>query len=91
MTLTLEQLNAATEAEAAQMLDGLYEHSAWIARSALSHRPFRSPAHLKYTMARIVADAGRDEQLALIRAHPELAGKAMVSNCLLYTSPSPRD
>jgi N-carbamoyl-L-amino-acid hydrolase len=86
MPLTLEQINAATPAEAAALLDGLYEHSPWIAEAALSQRPFRSLAHLKQVMAQIVRDAGREPQLALIRAHPELAGKAMVSNTLTAES-----
>ena len=86
MPLTLEQLNAAPAAEAARMLNGIYEHSPWIAQAALAQRPFRSFAHLKHAMARIVSDAGRDAQLALIRAHPELAGKAMVSKTLTAES-----
>ena len=47
MALTLQQLNAAGAGEAAQLLDGLYEHSPWIAQAALAHRPFQSLAHLK--------------------------------------------
>ena len=46
MALTLEQLNTAGAAEALQLLDGLYEHSPWIAEQALAQRPFRSLAHL---------------------------------------------
>jgi beta-ureidopropionase / N-carbamoyl-L-amino-acid hydrolase len=88
MHLTLEQLNAAGGQEAARLLDGLYEHSPWIAEAALAHRPFKSLAHLKCVMARIVADAGSEAQLALIRAHPELAGKAMVGNQLTAESTS---
>ena len=86
MALTLDQLNAASVAEAAQLLDGLYEHSPWIAQSALNERPFESLAHLKHAMARVVAGAGREAQLALIRAHPELAGKAMVDQTLTTES-----
>ena len=86
MALTLEQLNAASTAQASEWLDGLYEHSPWIAQAALAHRPFRSLPHLKHAMAQIVHDAGRDAQVALIRAHPELAGKAMVSNTLTAES-----
>ncbi|NML43635.1 2-oxo-4-hydroxy-4-carboxy-5-ureidoimidazoline decarboxylase [Ramlibacter sp. G-1-2-2] len=86
MALTLNQLNAASEAEAAQMLDGLYEHSPWIAQAALAQRPFKSLGHLKQVMATIVREAGLDRQLALIRAHPELAGKAMVSKTLTAES-----
>jgi N-carbamoyl-L-amino-acid hydrolase len=82
----LEQLNTAGAGEAARLLDGLYEHSPWIAQAALERRPFRSLAHLKHAMASVVAEAGLDAQLALIRAHPELAGKAMVSRTLTAES-----
>ena len=86
MTLSLEQLNAAPVAQAAQMLDGLYEHSPWIAQRALAQRPFRSLARLKHAMVQVLKAAGVDAQLALIRAHPELAGKAMVSKSLTAES-----
>jgi N-carbamoyl-L-amino-acid hydrolase len=86
MTLQLEQLNKAATAEALQLLDGLYEHSPWIAEGALKMRPFVSWAHLKHAMAQVLNEAGRDAQIALIRAHPELAGKAMVRNELTAES-----
>ncbi|WP_310564668.1 2-oxo-4-hydroxy-4-carboxy-5-ureidoimidazoline decarboxylase [Hydrogenophaga sp.] len=86
MPLTLDQLNAAPLPEALQMLDGLYEHSPWIAERALAQRPFASLAQLKHTMTRVLDEAGLEPQLALIRAHPELAGKAMVSQTLTAES-----
>ncbi|MEP6825532.1 MAG: 2-oxo-4-hydroxy-4-carboxy-5-ureidoimidazoline decarboxylase, partial [Ramlibacter sp.] len=86
MEPTLEQINAAPAGEAARLLDGIYEHSPWIAQAALAQRPFGSPAHLKHAMARIVAEAPPEQQLALIRAHPELAGKAMVARALTAES-----
>ena len=86
MPFTLDQLNAAPQAEAEQMLDGLYEHTPWIAAEALRQRPFRSLAHLKHAMAEVLAQASAEQQLALIRAHPELAGKAMVSKTLTAES-----
>ncbi len=86
MTLTLAQLNGASPADAAAMLDGLYEHSPWIAQRALARRPFATLAQLKRAMVEVLQEAGRDAQLALIRAHPELAGKAMVSRSLTAES-----
>jgi N-carbamoyl-L-amino-acid hydrolase len=86
MPLTLDQLNAAPLPEALHMLDGLYEHSPWIAERALALRPFASLAQLKHAMTRVLDDAGVGPQLALIRAHPELAGKAMVSKTLTAES-----
>ena len=84
--MTLDQLNAAPTPEALQLLDGLYEYSPWIAEQALTQRPYLSLAQLKHAMAHIVAQAGIAPQLALIRAHPELAGKAMVSQSLTAES-----
>ncbi len=86
MPITLNQLNAASLDDAQKMLDGLYEHSPWIASAVLHQRPFVSLTQLKYAMAEIVAKSDRAAQLGLIRAHPELAGKAMVSNALTAES-----
>ncbi|WP_390345790.1 2-oxo-4-hydroxy-4-carboxy-5-ureidoimidazoline decarboxylase [Variovorax boronicumulans] len=84
--LTLAQLNAAGPAAAVAMLDGVYEHSPWIAQRALAQRPFRSLAHLKHALVQALAASSADEQIGLIRAHPELAGKAMVSKTLTAES-----
>ncbi|HYP84322.1 2-oxo-4-hydroxy-4-carboxy-5-ureidoimidazoline decarboxylase [Variovorax sp.] len=86
MTLSIEQINAANPADAAALLDGTYEHSPWIAQRAMASRPFRSLAHLKHALVQAVAKATAEEQLSLIRAHPELAGKAMVSKTLTAES-----
>jgi len=86
MPLTLDQLNAAPAAEAEQMLDGLYEHTPWIAAEALRARPFKSLAQLKHAMAEVLARGTTEQHLALIRAHPELAGKAMVAKTLTAES-----
>ncbi len=86
MSITLEQVNSAPHAEAMALLDGLYEHSPWIAERALQARPFQSLAHLKHAMTRVLDEADPEAQVALIRAHPELAGKAMVSQSLTAES-----
>jgi N-carbamoyl-L-amino-acid hydrolase len=84
--LTLQQLNAASQPEFAALLEGTYEHSPWIAERGWDKRPFRSLAHLKLALVEVVREAGREAQLKLIRAHPELAGKAMVSKTLTVES-----
>nr|WP_315227850.1 2-oxo-4-hydroxy-4-carboxy-5-ureidoimidazoline decarboxylase [uncultured Limnohabitans sp.] len=85
-TITLNQINTLPRAEAAALLTGLYEHSDWIAEQALDARPFASAAALKHAMVKVLEKAGRAPQLALVRAHPELAGKAMVSKSLTAES-----
>ena len=72
--MTLDDLNSAPLAQAQAMLAGLYEHSDWIAEQALTERPFQSLAHLQYAMCRVLDAAGRDAQLALLRAHLMKAG-----------------
>lgn len=86
MSLTIAQLNAAAPAEAVALLDGIYEHSPWIAERALAARPFRSLSHLKHALVQALAASSAEEQVGLIRAHPELAGKAMVSKTLTAES-----
>jgi len=86
MTLTLQQLNETSYSDALQSLEGLFEHSPWVMDRALSKRPFASLAQLKYVLATVVSTASSDEQLSLIRAHPELAGKAMVAKTLTSES-----
>ena len=86
MTLTIPQLNAVPADTAVALLDGLYEHSPWIARAALARRPFSDLAHLRGALADATRAGGRDAQLALLRAHPRLAGKAMVAGTLTAES-----
>ncbi|RZU02390.1 2-oxo-4-hydroxy-4-carboxy-5-ureidoimidazoline decarboxylase [Rivibacter subsaxonicus] len=83
---TLAQINAAGADEFVALLAGTYEHSPWIARAAAARRPFASLAQLKHALVRAVREAPREAQLGLIRAHPELAGKAMVSQSLTAES-----
>ncbi|MEZ5649260.1 MAG: 2-oxo-4-hydroxy-4-carboxy-5-ureidoimidazoline decarboxylase [Burkholderiaceae bacterium] len=84
--LSLARLNAADVAGFEALLDGIYEHSPWVARAAADERPFASLAHLKFALAKAVRVADVQAQLALIRAHPELAGKAMVARTLTVES-----
>lgn len=53
---------------------GVFEHSPWVAERAWRRQPFASVDALHGEMMAVVRAASRDEQLALIRAHPELAG-----------------
>jgi N-carbamoyl-L-amino-acid hydrolase len=82
----LDTLNAANVAEFVALLDGTYEHSPWIAERVAGARPFATLSALKVALARVVREASIDEQLGLIRAHPELAGKAAVAGQLTAES-----
>ena len=84
--LTLEQVNAASAAEFVKLLEGTYEHSPWVAELAAPKRPFASFAALKQALVESVRGIGHEAQLKLIRAHPELAGKAMVAKNLTAES-----
>ena len=83
---TLDQINAAAPDEFVRLLDGAYEHSPWVAERALARRPFASLAQLKVALSDAVRDAGRELQLALVRAHPELAAKPSVATALTAES-----
>lgn len=78
MHYTLDQLNSIPLDAFVAALSGIFEHSPWVAELAARERPFASIDALHRTMSGIVERAGDDRQLALINAHPELAGKAAV-------------
>ena len=86
MALTIDQLNTASAADAVTLLDGIYEHSPWVAEAALAERPFQSLQHLKHALAQAVTHAPPELQFSLIRMHPELAGKQMETGTLTAES-----
>jgi len=77
-TYNLSQLNSMDAAQFVQVLGGIYEHSPWVAEQAATQRPFASAEALATAMRNAVDTAGIEPQLNLVRAHPELAGKAAV-------------
>jgi N-carbamoyl-L-amino-acid hydrolase len=83
---TLQDLNSSPAAAFVDTLRGIYEHSPWIPERAASQRPFASVSALKFALQTVVAKATIDEQLGLIRAHPELAGKAAIAGQLTEES-----
>jgi OHCU decarboxylase len=80
--LTVEALNAMGEADFIGALDGLYEHSPWVVQRAHARRPFRDRDDLHAAMTATLREASQTDRLALIRAHPELAGKAAIAGDL---------
>ncbi|MDE2146447.1 MAG: allantoate amidohydrolase, partial [Burkholderiales bacterium] len=81
----LQDLATADRAAFVAALDGVYEHSPWVAEAAWARRPaagWPGPAALAQALAGAVREAGRERQLALLRAHPELAGRAAVARPL---------
>ncbi|MEA3054236.1 MAG: 2-oxo-4-hydroxy-4-carboxy-5-ureidoimidazoline decarboxylase [Sphingomonadales bacterium] len=64
-------------------MSALFEHSPWVEARA-DARPSSGNRHAD--LMAVVHEAGREEQIALIRAHPELAGKAAVDGHLTGAS-----
>ena len=75
-TLTLDHLNGMDEAAFTEALGDVFEHSPWVAQTASVARPFASLKALHDAMVAAVDRAGDERQLALIKLHPDLAGKA---------------
>ena len=76
--ISLQELNALPAAQFVATLAGVFERSPWVAERVASARPFASVPQLHEAMCAAVGSASLDEQLALIRAHPELAGRAAI-------------
>ena len=72
--VALEAVSSLGKAEFVARLGGVFEHSPWVAERAWQRRPFRSVDELHRAMMSAVENATEEEKLALVRAHPELAG-----------------
>ncbi len=79
MSLTLQQLNALPRDEFVRVVSPIFEHSPWIAERGESGRPFATRAALHEALCEVVRRASPDEQLTLIRAHPDLVGRAVLT------------
>jgi 2-oxo-4-hydroxy-4-carboxy-5-ureidoimidazoline decarboxylase len=88
MTTSLDTLNAMSLSDFVNELGGIFEHSPWVALGAYARRPFGMLEQLHSAMTEVVEKAGEDKQLALIRAHPDLAGKAALAGDLTEHSKS---
>jgi 2-oxo-4-hydroxy-4-carboxy-5-ureidoimidazoline decarboxylase len=84
--INLAFINSASQEDFTQLLAEIYEHSSWIPNQAWLQRPFDSIESLHQTMLKIVEDAKLEQQLALLCAHPQLAGKEAKSGELTDSS-----
>jgi len=82
------ELNALSHAEFVQIIGPVFEHSPWIADLAAPKRPFETLEKLHGALCETVRRAGEALQLALIRAHPDLVGRAALAGTLTKSSTS---
>jgi OHCU decarboxylase len=78
--VTLSDLNAGDRGAFVEALGWVFEQSPWVAERAWKNRPFGSVDELIQALVAVVNEAHRDEQLALLRAHPDLGTRAKISN-----------
>ncbi|MCA3556502.1 2-oxo-4-hydroxy-4-carboxy-5-ureidoimidazoline decarboxylase [Aestuariivirga sp.] len=78
--MSIADINAMSPKAFIEAFGGVAEHSPWVAREADAARPFASREALVAHFETAVRAANRDAQLALLRAHPDLAGKARLTD-----------
>lgn len=86
---SLAEINRMDATAFAAALGKVYEHSAWIAERAFALRPpsgFSSRALLHAALVATIHSAAEDEQIGLLRAHPELAGNEAAAGTLTSDS-----
>ncbi len=84
--VTLDGLNRTDAAGFTEALGDIFEHSAWVAAAVVDRRPFASLQALLDAMTAAVNAAPAERQMELIRAHPDLAGKAARAGTLTVAS-----
>ena len=86
MPITLAELNTADRAAFTAALAHLFEHSPWIEEDTWPQRPFASAVELHAKLCATMRAATPERQLALICAHPDLAGRLARQNQLTKES-----
>lgn len=84
--LSIAQLNSLSREEFVCLVGPVFEHSPWIAEDTWAARPFASVEQLHEALCRTMSNAGKEKQLALIRAHPDLVGRAALAGTLTQAS-----
>ena len=84
--LSLDEINRMSPHDFRRALGDIFEGSPWIAERALAARPFASRDGLHEAMVRVMREASREEQLALLSAHPDLALRAARASALSAAS-----
>lgn len=74
-----ERLNTLTKEQFIEVFGEIFEHSPWIARSAIEEQPFKSAEDAFEAMRKVVEKSSYDQQLALILEHPELGKRIKMS------------
>jgi OHCU decarboxylase len=85
----IERPSQMTKARFVDRFGGIFEHSPWIAERAFALE--LGPAHdsavgLQNALARVFRSANADERLAVLKAHPDLAGKLAAARQLTADS-----
>ena len=80
------QLNLLSRDEFTRVVGPVFEHSPWIAEAAWVKRPFAGVEELHDALCQIVREATAEQKLALIRAHPDLVGRAALAGTLTLES-----
>src|SRR6187551_1405867 len=80
MTVSLGDLNRMDPAAFEAAIGDVFELAPWVAAAAQARRPFATVTDLHAAMVDAVRAAPRDTQLAFLRNHPDLAGKAAVTD-----------
>jgi len=80
------QLNSFIREDFVHLIGPVFEHSPWIAEATWVKRPFEDVEALHGSLCETVRAAGEEKQLALIRAHPDLVGRAALEGSLTCQS-----
>ena len=83
---TLDEVNRLSPREFSSAFGAVYEHSPWIAERAFAKRPFATREALQSALHAALHASSDDEKLALIRAHPTLAGQEADAGTLTEAS-----
>jgi 2-oxo-4-hydroxy-4-carboxy-5-ureidoimidazoline decarboxylase len=85
-SLDMASINAMDRTAFVQKFGGIFENSPWVAEQAWEKRPFATLDELHAAMVTVVKHAPAEKQLALLKSHPDLAGKEAQAGTMTASS-----
>ena len=76
----IKNINKLSQSEFVKVFANIFENASWIAKDVYNEKPFKDFADLSQKMLSIFSTSTKENQLKILRAHPDLADKTKIGS-----------
>ena len=76
----IKNINKLSQSEFVKVFANIFENASWIAKDVYNEKPFKDFADLSQKMLSIFSTSTKENQLKILKAHPDLADKTKIGS-----------